>query len=126
MANFPQEIASFPFYSTFHQILMAGVNANQAAQLPYVRNFQMIAFQPPATPPAAGNSTVFQLSGPLNYVEFDTDLDVEEAGPPAAAGGPPTVTTRKVKKHVKVPLIAVVDVRPMAIDLPLVVEARIY
>lgn len=114
MANFPQEIASFPFYSTFHQILMAGVNANQAAQLSYVRNLQMIAFQPSANPPAPGNSTVFQLSGPLNYVEFDSDLEVEEPVDPPT--NPPTVKTRKVKKHVKVPLIAVVDVRPMAID----------
>ncbi len=113
MADFPQEIASFPFYSTFHQILMAGVNANQAAQLSYVRNLQMIAFQPQANPPAAGNSTVFQLSGPLNYVEFDSDLEVEE---PVPNSNPPVFNKRTVKKHIKVPLIAVVDVRPMAID----------
>lgn len=120
MADFPQEIASFPFYSTFHQILMAGVNANQAAQLSYVRNLQMIAFnQPPAQPaqpPAAGqvDSTVFRMNGPLNYVEFDSDLEVEEpVNPPT---NPPTFRTRKVKKRIKTPLIAVVDVRPMAID----------
>lgn len=112
MPSFPQEIASFPFYATFHQILMAGVNANQAAQLGYIRNLQMIAFKPPATPTAPTGSTVFKLSGDLNYVEFDSELEIEEPNP----APPPEFTTRKVNKRIKVPLLAIVDVRPMAID----------
>jgi len=112
MANFPQEIASFPFYATFYQILMAGVNANQAAQLGYIRNLQMIAFKPQANPPAPGASTIFQLTGPLNYVEFDSELEISEEDP----ANPGTFVTKKVDKRVKVPLISVVDVRPMAID----------
>jgi hypothetical protein len=117
MPNFPQEIASFPFYATFYQILMAGVNANQAAQLSYIRNLQLIAFrnqEAPATAPTDKTkpATVFNLKGPLNYVEFDSELDIEEP----SANPPPPFTTRTVKKYVKVPLLAVVDVRPMAID----------
>jgi hypothetical protein len=117
MADFPSEIASFPFYATFYQILMAGVNANQAAQLSYIRNLQLIAFQPPSPPLAAlpaGSSTIFQLSGKLNYVEFDSELEIDTPKTPATV--PATFDTRLVQKHVKVPLLAVVDVRPMAID----------
>lgn len=147
--SFPQEIASFPFYSTFHQILMAGVNANQAAQLSYLRNLQQIAFKPspPSSSKLPNHPVVFDFNGDLNYVEFNSDLLVQDpnpaytdwankstayknwlnAGSPAAV--PPAVNPvdpgpaptpmyfdRTVKKHIKVPLLAVVDIRPMAID----------
>lgn len=122
MADFPQEIASFPFYSTFSQILMAGVNANQAAQLSYIKNLQMIAFKPNNTP-APGGNTVFNLSGDLNYVEFDSDLETKvpqidaNTGEPKKDGsGNIVYDTKTTKKYIKVPLISIVDVRPMAID----------
>jgi Protein of unknown function (DUF2589) len=109
-ANFPQEIASFPFYATFSQILMAGVNANNAAQLAYIQNLAKIAFDSTKSPVQQG--AAFQLSGPLNYVVFDSDLEFDQTDP----NDPTKTITNQVHKHVKVPLIAIVDVRPMAID----------
>jgi len=131
MNTFPMEIASFPFYTTFHQILNAAVQANQAAQLSYLRNLQQIAFKSRDT--AAGTikeDTIFKMGDELNYVEFDSKLEKKVPNPnyateltewealPANERGkkPEEYTTESVDKFVKVPLISVVDVRPMAID----------
>lgn len=131
MANFPAEIASFPFYSTFHQILMAAVNANQSAQLSYIRNLQMITFKPNSTDtltalPHIGGSaskapSLFDMSGELNMVEFNSDLESEKPNPDfdetiAESASNPRYIRDITRKHIKVPLLAIVDVRPMAID----------
>lgn len=109
-ANFPQEIASFPFYATFSQILMAGVNANNAAQFAYIQNLSKIAFDTSKAKLDSGSS--LQLKGPLNYVQFDSDLEFDQTSPT----DPTKTISNQVHKHVKVPLVAIVDVRPMAID----------
>lgn len=118
MSSFPSEIASFPFYKTFYDILMAAVNANKAAQLSYIQNLAQIAFKKNANA-SQGDLNLSSLSGELNYVEFKGKLQALIPNPaynPKDPTANPATIPQTIDKQVRVPLIAIVDVRPMAID----------